>query len=429
MTCRAAWRKLSMMTARLVGLQDVEEAARRLAGVIRQTPSQYSSALSKMAGRPVFAKPEFFQRTGSFKIRGAYNKISVVAAEGSTEEIVAASAGNHAQGVALAASLCGLRSTIFMPVGASLPKVEATRGYGAEVCFEPGSVDDAISAARRYASTSGALYVPPFDDAWVIAGQGTMGLELIAEAPDALTVIVPVGGGGLISGIAAAIRSAGSKARVVGVEAAGAAPMVAALEAGRPVELPAIDTMADGIAVRCVSELTYEHVSAFVDEVVTVDEEQISRAVLLLLERCKWVVEPAGTVALAALLAGAIPGDEPVALVLSGGNVDPLLLTRLVEHGLTAAGRYLMLRVVLADKPGALASLTAALGEQGLNLLTVEHRRSGAPVAVNEVEVVLTLETRDPAHRDGVVLNLQQHGFRAEAYRAEQEHHVPARAR
>jgi threonine dehydratase len=193
--------------------------------------------------------------------------------------------------------------------------------------------------------------------------------------------------------------------------------MLAALNAGHPVELASVETMADGIAVRCVSELTFEHTKALVDEVVTVDEEQISGAVLLLLERCKWVVEPAGAVSLAALLAGLVPGDGPVALVLSGGNVDPLLLTRLVEHGLTAAGRYLMVRVVLADKPGALAVLTAALGNLGLNLLTVEHRRSGAPVGVREVEVILTLETRDPGHRDEVVPSLQAQGFRAEVYR------------
>ncbi len=405
------------MSSPLVGLEDVQQAARRLHGVIRPIPALYSSALSKLAGRPVFAKPEHFQRTGSFKIRGAFNKISVIAAEGIAEEIVAASAGNHAQGVALAAALSGLRSTVFMPTGASLPKVEATRAYGAEIRFEAGNVDDAIFAARLYAADRGACYVPPFDDPLVIAGQGTIGLELATEVPEAGAVVVPVGGGGLVAGIAAGLRGAGHRARVVGVEAAGAAPMLAALKAGGAVELPSVETMADGIAVRCVSELTYDHVKELVDEVVTVDEEQISRAVLLLLERCKWVVEPAGAASLAALLAGAVPGDDPVVVVLSGGNVDPLLLTRLVEHGLTATGRYLMVRVVLADKPGALASLTAALGELGLNLLTVEHRRSGAPVGVNEVEVILTLETRDPTHRDQVVPALQVQGFRAEAYR------------
>jgi threonine dehydratase len=418
----------------VIGLPEIEQAAQRLEGTVRPTPLICSSALSKLAGRPVLVKPEHFQRTGSFKLRGAFNMISAVArqgaqvhappvqgtakepVEGTAKEIVAASAGNHAQGVALAASLCGLSSTVFMPAGASLPKIEATRHYGATVRFEVGNVDDAITAARRYAQQRDACYVPPFDDPLVIAGQGTIGLEVAAEVPGASAVVVPVGGGGLLAGVAAGLRAAGHKARVIGVEAAGAAPMLAALAAGAPVELPTVETMADGIAVRCVSELTLEHVRSLVHDVVTVSEEQISRAVLLLLERCKWVVEPAGAVALAALLDGSVPGDGPVVLVLSGGNVDPLLLTRLIEHGLTAAGRYMMVRVVLPDRPGALASLTGALGELGLNLLTVEHRRSGVPVGVNEAEVVLTLETRDPAHRDQTVPALRAQGFRAEAY-------------
>jgi threonine dehydratase len=401
----------------MVGLEDIEDAAERLKPVLRPTPAILSGPLTTLVGRPVFVKPEHFQRTGSFKIRGAFNKIASLASGCDTAEIVAASAGNHAQGVALAASLSGLRSTIFMPAGASLPKIDATRGYGAEVRFEAGPVDNALQAARSYATERGAYYVPPFDDPLVIAGQGTVGLELADEVPDAAAVLVPVGGGGLISGVAAGVRGRGIGARVIGVEAAGAAPMLAALRAGGPVELPSVDTMADGIAVRCVSQLTFEHTKALVDEVITVDEEQISRAVVLLLERCKWVVEPAGAVPLAALIAGAIPGDDPVALVISGGNVDPLLLTRLVEHGLTAAGRYFMVSVVLPDKPGSLAALTSAVGGLGLNLLTVEHRRSGAPVGVNEAEVILTLETIDPAHRDAIVPTLRDQGFRATAYR------------
>jgi threonine dehydratase len=401
----------------MVGLEDIERAAERLQPVLRPTPAIFSGPLTTVVGRPVYVKPEHFQRTGSFKIRGAFNRIATLASGGGTTEIVAASAGNHAQGVALAASLSGLRSTIFMPAAASLPKIDATRGYGAEVRFEAGPVDNAIQAARSYAAERGAYYVPPFDDPLVIAGQGTIGLELAEEVPDAGAVLVPIGGGGLISGVAAGLRARAGGARVVGVEAAGAAPMLAALRAGHPVELSSVDTMADGIAVRCVSQLTYEHTKALVDEVVTVDEEGISRAVVLLLERCKWVVEPAGAVPLAALMAGAIPGEDAVVLVLSGGNVDPLLLTRLVEHGLTAAGRYFMVSVVLPDKPGSLASLTSTLGGLGLNLLTVEHRRSGAPVAVNEAEVILTLETLDPAHRDAIVPVLREQGFRAEVYR------------
>jgi threonine dehydratase len=401
----------------IVSQSEIEQAAARLGGVVRPTPVVASAALSKLLGRPVLVKPEHFQRTGSFKIRGAFNRISVLAEKSKDAEVVAASAGNHAQGVALAASICGLRSRVFMPQVASLPKVEATRSYGAQVELCGASVDDAIEAARKYAALNAkAYYVPPFDDRLVVAGQATIGLELAKEAAEAEVVMVPCGGGGLMAGVAAGLRYGGSKARVVGVEAAGAAPMVASLQRGTPVELDKVETMADGIALRSVSELTLEHAQLLVDEVVTVSEEEISQAVLLLLERCKWVVEPAGAVGLGALLAGYGAGHGPVVLVLSGGNVDPLLLTRLIEHGLTAAGRYLTLRVVLADKPGALASLAGTLGGLGLNLLTVEHRRSGAPIGVNEVEVVLTLETRDPSHRDKIAPALQEHGFRAEAY-------------
>jgi threonine dehydratase len=396
----------------VISPDEIRSAEARLRGVVRPTPTVHSSALSSITGRDVYAKPEQFQRTGSFKIRGAFNKIAAIAAEGADGEVVAASAGNHAQGVALAATLNGLRSVVFMPEGASLPKVEATRHYGAEVRLEPGSVDDAIAAAKDYSKASGACYVPPFDDPLVIAGQATVGTEIAAEVPQAGIVVVPVGGGGLVAGVATGLRAAGCRARVIGVEAAGAPAMLRALDQGKPVTLEATDTMADGIAIRCVSELTLEHAKALAERVVTVDEEQISRAVLLLLERCKWVVEPAGAVPLAALLAGAVPGDGPVVLVLSGGNVDPLLLTRIVEHGLTAAGRYLTIRVVLADKPGALAALAASVGELGLNLVSVEHRRSGAPVGVSEAEVQLMLETRDPAHRDAVVPALRARGFR-----------------
>lgn len=401
----------------LVTLADIEAAAKLLEGVVRRTPTQLSAALTHISGRTVLIKPEFFQRTGSFKIRGAFNCICCLAKQNPTVEIVAASAGNHAQGVALAASLCGLRSTVFMPTGASLPKVEATEGYGAQVRFHGSTTDDAIAAAREYASSTGGAYVHPFDNPLVLAGQGTVGLEIADEAPEAAQVVVPVGGGGLISGVGVALRGLANQAEIIGVEAAGAAGMRAALNAGGPVDLPTIETMADGIALRRASVLTFEHVQAYVDRVITVDEEQISRAVLLLLERCKWVVEPAGAVPLAALMSGAVPGTGPVVLVLSGGNVDPLLLTRLIEHGLTAAGRYLMVRVVLADKPGSLATLTKALGDLGLNLLTVEHRRSGAPVGVREVEVTITMETRDPKHRDQVVPALRHLGFAAEAYR------------
>lgn len=397
----------------MIGVEQIEQASRRLAGVIRPTPVVDSGSLSKLAGRPVLAKPEHFQRTGSFKIRGAYNRISVLVEESAAHSVVAASAGNHGQGVALAAALCGLPATIFMPIEASLPKVEATRGYGAVVTQSGRTIEDCIGAARQYAERTGAVYVPPFDDPLVIAGQGTIGLELLSEARSAEVVVVPVGGGGLISGIGVALKSRLPSVRLVGVEPVGAASMAAAVRAGVPVALAECDTVADGVAVPMVSALTLEHVQSVVDELITVDEEQISQAVLVLLERCKWVVEPAGAVALAAILAGKVPGGSALA-VLSGGNVDPLLLTRLIEHGLTAAGRYMQVRVVLRDRPGALADLSRIVADLHLNILAVEHRRTGAHVQVGEVEVFLTVETRDPEHRDEVMADLRSSGARAE---------------
>ncbi|HVF73518.1 MAG TPA: threonine ammonia-lyase [Acidimicrobiales bacterium] len=397
----------------MIGLPEVQEARARVAPVLRPTPVDRSDSLSRLAGRAVLLKAEHLQRTGSFKIRGAYNRIATLG----DCEVVAASAGNHAQGVALAAALTGRRSTIFMPVQAPLPKVEATRSYGAEVRFVGGVVDDCIAAAVAFAEETGAVYVPPFDDPAVIAGQGTIGLEVAEEAPEAEVVVVPVGGGGLISGIAAALAHTRRAVRVIGVEADGAASVRASMDAGHCVSLDGVATMADGIAVKSPSDLTLAHIRAFVDDVVTVTEEEISHALLLLLERAKAVVEPAGAAGLAAILAGKIPGTGPALAVLSGGNVDPLLLIKLIDHGLSAAGRYLILRVVVNDRPGALASLTSAVAKLGLNVLEVEHHRAGVAVGLDEVEVLLTVETRDPEHREEVVGMLRTAGFTVDLVR------------
>jgi threonine dehydratase len=299
-----------------------------------------------------------------------------------------------------------------MPANAALPKVEATRSYGATVLLDGAVVDDAMAAAREYAERTGAVLVPPFDDPLVVAGQGTVGLELAEQAPEATVVVVPVGGGGLVAGVATALAHTSPKVRVVGVEAAGAAAMRASLDAGRCVTLDNVATMADGIAVRCVSDLTLAHAQAYVDDVVTVTEEEISQALLLLVERAKVVVEPAGAVALAAILAGRVAGAGPALAVLSGGNVDPLVLTKLIDRGLSAAGRYLLLRIVLSDRPGALAALTDAVAKMRLNVLSVEHHRAGIELGVDEVEVLLTVETRDPSHRHEVVRTLRDQGFK-----------------
>jgi len=404
----------SAMAPPLVTLAEITDARRQVRGVIRPTPVHHSDNLSRLCGRDLVLKPEHLQRTGSFKIRGAYNHISRLPAG---TEVVAASAGNHAQGVALAATLCGLRSLIFMPERAPIPKVKATEDYGAEVRLGEATVDDCVVLARRYTAETGARYVPPFDDPLVIAGQGTVGLELAAEAPEGAAVIVPVGGGGLISGVATALAHTRPDLRVIGVEAEGAAGMRRALDAGHPVELESVSTMADGTAVRAVSALTLAHTLAYVADVVTVTEEEISQALILLLERAKWVVEPSGALSLAALLAGRVPGTGPAVPICSGGNVDSLLLIKLIEHGLSSAGRYLLLRVPITDQPGGLASLLATVAGLGLNLLEVTHHRAGIVRGVSEVEVLLTLETRDADHQREVIVALGAAGYRPDALR------------
>ena len=405
---------LAASTPPLVTLDDIEAARRLLAPVVRHTPVERSEHLSALAGRPILLKAEYLQRTGSFKIRGAYHRIARLDPAERASGVVAASAGNHAQGVALAASLLGVKSTIFMPATAPFPKVAATRSYGAEVILGGGVFDDCLADAFAFADETGARFVAPFDDPLVIAGQGTIGLELAEQAPQAGTVVVAVGGGGLISGVAAALKALRPGVKVVGVEAEGAASMSASLGAGEVVTLERIDTMADGIAVKRVSELTLAHVSALVDEIVTVSEEDLSRALLVLLERTKAVVEPAGAAPLAAALARKLPDDDGGAacLLLSGANIDPTLLIRVIRHGLSAAGRYLILRIALQDRPGELHRLTGVMAGLGLNVVDIEHHRSGVHVAVDEVEVHMTLETRDPEHLAEVLTTLRDAGYR-----------------
>jgi threonine dehydratase len=400
----------------LVTVDEVRDAARELQGIVRETPVDQPPFLARLTGRPVLLKHEELQRTGSFKVRGAYCHIARLTPEQRADGVVAVSAGNHAQGVALSASLLGVDATIFMPDTAPLPKVEATRGYGAKVELVPGGLAGAMRAARERADATGAGFVHPFDDRVVISGQGTLGLELLEQAPAATTVVVPVGGGGLISGVAAVYKAVRPDVRIVGVEASGATPMLAAEQAGRPVELVRVQTIADGIAVHRVSDLTLAHVEALVDDIVTVSDEEIARAMLLLLERRKCVVEPAGAVTVAAVLAGRIGGEEhdPVCAVLSGGNVDGALLVRLIEHGLAAAGRYLVMRIALADRPGELARLVALLAELGLNIIDVEHHRTGPDLPIQQVQVNITVATRDPEHRDEVMGAVRSRGYLVE---------------
>lgn len=391
----------------LVSLEEIRAARERIWPHLRETPVEEGHALSRLAGRRLLLKPEQRQRTGSFKVRGALEFVSHL---DPGTDVVAASMGNHAQGVALASALHGHRATIFMPADAALPKVAATRGYGAAVVAVDGGADECITAAAAAAEESGATLVPPFAHPWVIAGQGSVGLEIADEAPGIEAVAVPVGGGGLVAGVGAALARVRPDVRVVGVEAAGAAKMSASLAAGHLVTLDRVDTIADGIALRSASEITLAHVVAFVDEVVTVTDEEIAVAIVAMAERAKAVVEPAGAAGVAAVLAGKIPGDTVLAVV-SGGNVDPLLLGRVLTHGMAAAGRFLAIEVVLADRPGSLAALTRDIAELRANILYVDHRRVGLDIAVAAVAVELHLETRDTGHADAVVAGLTERGY------------------
>jgi threonine dehydratase len=400
------------LATELVTLGDVLAARELLGDLVRVTPMERSRALAERIGGPVLLKCENLQRTGSFKIRGAYTRIARLSAAERARGVVAASAGNHAQGVALAAHTLGIPATVFMPTGAALPKLAATAAYGATVRFGGDTVDECLLAAREFGAETGAVFIHPFDHPDVVAGQGTVGLEIVEQCPDVRTVLVCTGGGGLVSGVAAAVKGLRPDVRVIGVQAAGAAAFPASLAAGRPVPLPGMSTIADGIAVGAPGEVTLRHVAALVDDVVTVSEEDISRALLYLLERAKLVVEPAGAAAFAAVLAGTVEVEPPVVAVLSGGNIDPLLLLRVIEHGLSAARRYLSFTVTFDDRPGSLAAMLALVAEQGANVLDVSHARRDPHLHLGEVHVALSVETQGTEHSERLLGALRGAGYR-----------------
>ncbi len=368
--------------------------------------------LSQLTGHPVLLKCENLQRTGSFKIRGAYTRMSHLTEEERARGVVAASAGNHAQGVALAAQFLGIHATVFMPEGAPIIKEKATRGYGAEVIFHGRYLEDSLDAARAFEKETGAVLIHPFDHPLIVAGQGTAGLEILEQAPEVETVVVPCGGGGVLAGIALAVKARKPGVTVIGVQAEGAAAYPASLEAGQPVPLRSMTTMADGIAVGLPGDVTFAAVRDHVDEIITVSEASLSRAVLATLERAKLVVEPAGAAAVAAILDDPARFSSPTVGVLSGGNIDPLLLGKVIQHGMAAGGRYLDLRLRIPDRPGGLATLLTELGEAGANVIDVAHARIGADLSLDEVEVHLQLETRGEPHAELVLARLRERGYR-----------------
>jgi threonine dehydratase len=397
----------------LVTLEQINAAADRLGPVMRRTPVIASRVLSDRTGEQVWLKCENLQRTGSFKPRGAYNRIANLSVEDRARGVVAASAGNHAQGVAWAANELGIASTVFMPVNVALPKLVATKAYGARVELVGETIDDALVAANEFAKQDGAVLIHPFDHADIVAGQATVGLEILQQIPDMATIVVPTGGGGLVAGIAAAVHYLAPQVRVIGVQAASAAAWPGSLAAGHPKRAESMSTMADGIAVAMPGAVPFAHVKAFVDSVRTVSEEALSRALLLCMERAKLIVEPAGAAAVAALMTSApdLGLRGPVCAVLSGGNIDPLVLTHVITHGLRAAGRYLAVKVTIPDRPGGLSRLLGVVSETGASVLDVVHSRTAPKLALDEVEVMLTVETRGPAHREQVLAALGGAGY------------------
>ncbi|MEY2676639.1 MAG: hypothetical protein RL510_659 [Actinomycetota bacterium] len=395
-------------------VEDFERAAAIVSSVAQVTPVIHSNYLSQLTGTEVILKAENLQRTGAYKLRGAYHRMSKLTAAERKKGVVAASAGNHAQGVALAAKKLGIKATIFMPVGASLPKFEATKNYGADVVLSGAVFAETLVAAREYANKKGAIFIPPYDNLDVILGQGTVGLELLDQVPDVKNVIVAIGGGGLAAGVATYLKAAlGKGVKVWGVQAENAASYVTSLKAGKPTEIKTKRTIADGIAVAKPGSIPFELIKANIHKVVTVSDDDIAKAIVVLSERSKQVVEPAGAVGVAALMSGAIKPKGKTVVVLSGGNIDPLLMQKVIGHGLAASERYTTIVVMLPDRPGQLVKAADAVASAQGNVVEVLHTRHGKDLDISEVELRLSVETSGHAHRMRVLKALTDAGLNA----------------
>jgi threonine dehydratase len=396
-----------LTTAQAPTLADLEAARARIDGIARVTPVYPSETLSRLAGRPVQLKAENLQRTGAFKIRGAVNTIHSLTSEERASGVVAASAGNHGQAVAWAAREAGIAATVFMPQDSPMAKVDATRNYGAAIELAGSSFDDSLAAAQEYVDSSGATFIHAFEDERVIAGQGTIGLELAGQLPDLGTLVVPIGGGGLAAGIAIAFRAVRPDVRLVGVQAENICPFAGGTDHRY--------TIAEGIAVKQPGTLTAAILRDTLDDIVTVTDEQISHSIVLLLERTKLLVEGAGAASLAAVLAGKVgEGEDEVGVLLSGGNIDPTLLIQVMRHGLTQAGRFLVVRTRLGDRPGELIKLLQLVAEERANVVSVEHHREGMQLPIGQTEVELTLAMRDEEHCADLGSALAGHGYALE---------------
>ena len=395
-----------------VTLGMVLEARERLKKVVRRTDLVPYRVLGVPGKNEIFIKTENLQHTGAFKLRGAYNKIAQLTEEERAHGVIASSAGNHAQGVALAASMFGVKATSVMPEGAPLAKIAATRAYGAEVVLSGLVYDDAYQKAMELQQETGAVFVHPFNDPQVIAGQGSLGLEIMDDEPDIGTVVVPIGGGGLISGIAVAIKSLWPNVKIIGVQAAGAPSMQQSLREGHPITLSSAHTIADGIAVKTPGDLTYELCQKYVDEVVTVDEDEICNAILTLLEKCKIVAEGAGAVSVAALLHNKFKAEGKIACLVSGGNIDVTTLQRILDKGLMKAGRLAQVCTLIEDRPGRLHRLLAVVSDSGANVVSIRHDRTNMESGIGMAMLELTLETHNQQHLDQVLATMEQNGYR-----------------
>jgi threonine dehydratase len=402
-------------TAERLDLEDIRAAEERIRPLIRETPLLPAGELSRRLGARVLLKAENLQLTGSFKVRGASNRIALLSTAEREAGVVAASAGNHAQGVAFAARRLGTKAIAVMPIEASLAKVAAVRQYGGEVVQVEGAFDEAGRAADELAEREGMTRVHAFDDPSVVAGQGTLGLEIVSQAPDVRLLVVPLGGGGLATGTAIAVKSLIPEVRVVGVQAEGCAPYLASLRAHRPIGARSANTICDGIAVKQPGELTLPLVERWLDDVVTVSDDQVAEAMVMLLERSKLVVEGAGAVAVAALMQGKVsaPGEGSVCAVLSGGNVDASLLAECIRMGETAAGRRIVIFTVVPDRPGALAGLLRVVAERGANVMEVQHLRETTDLHVRETGIQLVLQTNGPEHGRAILDAVKAEGFDA----------------
>jgi len=406
-------------------LMDFEAAEANVLAIAKQTPLLDSFYLSDLVGGEVFLKAENLQRTGAYKLRGAYNRMSKLTAAERKRGVVAASAGNHAQGVALASSKLGIKATIFMPIGASLPKVQATKGYGAEVVLTGATFAECLKTAQEFSQKKNAVFIPPFDHIDVVIGQGTVGLEIMKELPDVDNIVVAIGGGGLAAGVAVAAKLSakanGRKVKVYGVQSEHAAPYVPSMKSGKLTEVVTTPTIADGIAVSKPGRIPFELIKKHVDKVVTVSENEIAKAILVLLERAKQVVEPAGAVGVAALIAGKLKLKGKTVVILSGGNMDPLLLQRVVRHGLAAAERYTTISVMLPDRPGQLALTADVIAKANANVVEVLHTRHGLGLKISEVELNLSVETSGHEHTLEVLKALKHAGLKPRIIEARED--------